>query len=332
MKHVVGIDGGGTKTRCLVGDLQGNILGDHTLGASNHQTAGRKQARAIIEEVYKKALDQAGIKDEDIHYVFLGLAGADLPSDFRLLNKWCAGIFGDIPFQVVNDAWISMRSGLKGTWGAVSICGTGANAGACHPDGRRIILNALSYELGNYGGGGHITEKALHYAFRAHEGTSCETTLTKELPKLLGARDMGDLLSKFYPQTLISDEDLREISPLVFRLAGERDGVCQRILIEMGHVLGEMASGVIRRLGMEDMEVPVVLGGSIYRGNNPLLVDEFTTTLHTVVPGARPVIPSMPPVAGAYLSALDSLKLVPGPAVYENLESHFSKILLAVQH
>lgn len=327
MKHVAGIDGGGTKTRCLVGDLQGHILGDCTLGASNHQTAGRKQARAVIEEVYKKALDQAGIQPEDIQYVFLGLAGADLPSDFKLLNRWCAGIFKDIPFQVANDTWISMRSGLKGTWGAVSICGTGSNAGACHPDGRRIILNALDYELGNYGGGEHITQKALHYAFRAYEGTSCETALTKELPALLGARDMEDLLSKFYPQTLITDKDLREVSPLVFRLAGERDGICQQILIKMGHVLGEMAAGVIRRLGMENMEVPVVLGGSIYRGDNPLLVDEFTTALHMIVPRASIRIPSLPPVAGAYLSALDSIKAAPDSTAYKNLQNYFKKDL-----
>ena len=323
MRYVAGIDGGGTKTRCLIGDLNGNILGDYTLGASNHQTAGKTQAKAIISKVYKKALEKAKITHEDIEYVYLGLAGADLPSDFELLNGLCHDIFEGAPFQVVNDAWISMRSGLKGTWGAVSICGTGSNAGACHPDERRLILSALSYELGNYGGGGDITEKALHYAFRAYEGTGKETALVKELPRLFEAIDMEDLLSKFYPKKLISDGVLQKVSPLVFKLANSRDWVCQQILIDMGHVLGEMVAGVIKRLGMEDLEVPVVLGGSIYKGDSPLLIDELTTTLHTQVPKAYLKIPLLPPAAGAYLSALDSLEVVPDSTTYDTLERYF---------
>lgn len=323
MRYVAGIDGGGTKTRCLIGDLNGNILGDNTLGASNHQTAGKTQAKAIISKVYKKALEKAKITHEDIEYVYLGLAGADLPSDFDLLNGLCHDIFKGAPFQVVNDAWISMRSGLKGTWGAVSICGTGANAGACHPDERRLILSALSYELGNYGGGGDITEKALHYAFRAYEGTGKETALVKELPRLFEAIDMEDLLSKFYPKKLINDGVLQKVSPLVFKLANSRDWVCQQILIDMGHVLGEMVAGVIKRLGMEDLEVPVVLGGSIYKGDNPLLIDKLTTTLHTQVPKAYLKIPLLPPAAGAYLSALDSLAVVPDSTTYDTLERYF---------
>jgi len=323
MRCVAGIDGGGTKTRCLIGDLNGNILGDYTLGASNHQTAGEAQAKAIINDVYLGALEKAKINHKDIKYIYLGLSGADLPSDFDLLNNWCSDIFEETSFQVVNDAWIGMRSGLKGTWGAVSVCGTGSNAGACHPDGRKIILSALSYELGNYGGGGHITEKALHYAFRAYEGTGKETALAKELPRLLGAANMQDLMSKFYPKRLVDDEDLQKVSPLVFKLANDKDCVCQQILIDMGHVLGEMVTGVIKRVGMENLRVPVVLGGSVYKGNNPLLIDELTTTLHREVPNAYLKIPMMPPVAGAYLSALDSIGVVPDSAVYDTLEQYF---------
>ncbi len=323
MSYVAAIDGGATKTRCLIGDLNGNILGDYTLGASNHQTAGPEQAREILENVYLKALEQAQLTNNEIKFAYLGLSGADLPSDFNLLNKFCIDIFKEIPFKVVNDAWIAMRSGLKGTWGAISICGTGSNSAACSPDGRANILSALSYELGNYGGGGHIAEKALHYAFRAHEGTGGETALVKELPALLGTDDMDDLLTKFYPKRLIDEEDIKKISPLVFALANKRDRVCQKILMDMGHVLGEMTAGVIKKVGMENLKVPVVLGGSVYRGDNPLLIDELTTTVHREVPDAYFIVPVLPPAAGAYLSALDSVGVTPGTALYDKLEKYF---------
>ncbi len=324
MAYVAGIDGGATKTRCLVGDTNGNILGDYTLGASNHQTAGKSQAKAIINEVYKGALEKAKLKNEDINYVYLGLSGADLPSDFEFLNKLCRDIFQTGTFKVVNDAWIGMRSGLKGTWGAVSICGTGSNAGACSPDGRSTILSALSYELGNYGGGGHITEKALHHAFRAHEGTGRDTALVTEIPLLFGVDNMDDLLTRFYPKRLVKEEELKSVPPLVFRLANDRDNVCRKLLIDMGHVIGELILGVIKKLGMENLEVPVVLGGSVYKGDNPLLIDELTTTVHGEVPKAYFIVPTLPPAAGAYLSALDSIGTEPGPDIYHKLEKYFT--------
>ncbi|MDF2988967.1 MAG: ATPase [Eubacterium sp.] len=323
MSYVVAIDGGATKTRCLIGDLNGNILGDYTLGASNHQTAGQKQARDILENVYFRTLEQAGLSNDDVRYAYLGLSGADLPSDFKFLNNLCANIFQNVPFKVVNDAWIAMRSGLKDSWGAISICGTGSNAAACSPDGKTTVLNALSYELGNYGGGGHIAEKALHYAFRAYEGTGAETALVKELPVLLGAGNMDELLSEFYPQRLINEADMKNISPLVFSLADKRDIVCQRILVDMGHVLGEIVAGVIKKVGMEDLKVPVVLGGSVYKGTNPLLIDELTTTVHRDVPGAYFIVPVLPPAAGAYLSALDVMGVAPDTAVYDKMEKYF---------
>lgn len=323
MRYVAGIDGGGTKTRCIIGDDKGHILGDWTVGPSNHQSLGAKKAGEAIREVFLKAVSLAGLSPNQVEYVFLALAGADLPCDLELLYKLCSPIFTPVPFRIVNDTWAAMRSGLKTPWGAVSICGTDGNAAVRHPDGKKAILRSLSYELGNYGGGGDITRMALHHAFRADEGTGPDTLLQTFLPPVLGADDMKDLLTRFYPQRHNLSGLLNQVPPLVFHLANQRDRVCQDILIHMGHVLGEMLAGLIMKLEMEDMEVPVVLGGSVYKGNNPLMIDEFTTVLHRTAPRAYTIIPTLPPVAGAYLSALDELSITPGEEVYQNLEIQF---------
>ena len=39
------------------------------------------------------------------------------------------------------------------------------------------MLRSLGYALGNYGGGGDITQEALHFAFRADEKTGPDTLL-----------------------------------------------------------------------------------------------------------------------------------------------------------
>ncbi len=318
--YVVGFDGGATKTRCVVGDLRGNILADSLGGPSNHQGCGPEETRRVIQSLFEDTLSKASLKKSDLSYVFLGLAGADLPADFELLYGLLGPVFEGIPFKIVNDAWIIMRSGTTSPWGAVCICGTGSNSAAAHPDGTQAILRSLGYTLGNYGGGSDIAHEALHHAFRADEKTGPETMLEQELPKLFRASDMDDLVTRFYPET---DPNvyhvMKKVPPLVFELASKGDRVCQDILIHMGDVLGEMTAGVIKRVNIQDMEVPVVIGGSVFHGSNPLLIDAFTLAIHRTAPRAHIIVPVLPPVAGAYLYGLDAIKVSYSSELYDNL-------------
>lgn len=326
MMFVAAFDGGGTKTRCLIGDTHGRILSDRLGGPSNHQACGPEETKRVLEELLETGLIEAGIQKSDLTYAHLGLAGADLPEDFDMLYGYLGPLFQDIPYKIVNDAWIIMRSGMKSTWGAVCICGTGSNAGAAHPDGRQFILRSLGYSLGNYGGGGDIANEALHHAFRADEWTGPKTLLQHRLPDLLGAKDMDDLVSQFYPDSNpATQKKLKQVPPLVFELASQGDSICQDILIRMGDILGQMTAGVIKRVEMETMDIPVVLGGSIFHGRNPLLIDAFTLALHRTAPKAKLHLPLLPPAAGAYLYALDAQHIECGPDLYERLDDFFCK-------
>lgn len=323
---IASFDGGGSKTRCSIGDDKGNILADCLGGPSNHQGCGYEETKRVIADLLDEALGMASLQKADINYAFLGLAGADLPSDFEMLYKLLDPVFKKVPYKIVNDTWIIMRSGITSPWGAVCICGTGSNSGASHPNGEQAILRSLGYSLGNYGGGSDIAREALHYAFRADEKTGPDTLLETCLPEVLGAKDMEDLLSKYYPNI---EPDIyikmKKVPPLVFELASKGDKVCQDILIRMGDILGDMTAGVIIRTKMEDMDIPVVLGGSVFHGNNPLLVDAFTLAIHKTAPKAHIHMPTLPPVAGAYLYGMDALKLKCDTIVYENLTVSYSK-------
>lgn len=326
MRLVMAFDGGGTKTRCIIGDESGNILADSTTGPSNHQTVGPDETKNVLFKLYNKTINDSSIKKENISCVFLGLAGADLPEDFVLLNSICSDLFSPIPFEVVNDSWIILRSSLKQKWGAISLCGTGGNAGAIHPNGKRYILRSLSYELGGFGGGGDIASSALHYAFRSSEGTCDYTKLETYLPRLFGLKDMDELLGNLYPDFKLANDDFRKIPPLVFDLANKGDKVCQKILIDMGHGLGQLVSGVIKKLEMEYMKVPVVLGGSVYeKGSSPLLIDEMIKVVHQTAPYAYTVKPKLPPVAGAFLLGMDKLGIEFDDEKYRSLILNFNR-------
>lgn len=309
MKYIIGFDGGGSKTRGIVANLNGDILADYTGKSSNYHMIGKEETKANIENIYINLLKESNIKKDKVEFVFLGLAGADLPVDFKVLNTIAKKIFKNIPFKIVNDAWIIMRSGIKKPFGAVSICGTGANAAAVNDKGKTKILRALGYPYGSYDGGSQIANEALHAAFRSDELTGEFTILEKEIPKLFEKENMGELISLIHPENKIRHQIYKKIPPLVFECAKKNDSIAKNILITGGKIQGKMVKGALKGAEMPYKEFPIVIGGSIFKGVSSHFLDSMIDEIKLEYPKIYVIKPSYPPVYGALFYAYDELNL-----------------------
>jgi len=319
MKYIIAFDGGGTKTHIGLFDELGHLLYQNTGLGCNHSSSDGHQFKIVIEKLFLDALQTVKLNKTDIDFIFLGLSGADIESDFIKLNQAGSEIFGNIPFKIVNDAWIIMRSGLKSAFGAVAISGTGTNSAAIGINGEKAILRSLGFTLGIYGGGLDIAREGLHYAFRSEELTYKSTILETEIPPLLGCNNMNDVVSLFYPTTKISKQDFGKITALVFECAVKGDQVSKEILLKIGKCIGEQTGGVIKQVHIENLEVPVVVGGRVFDGISPILMNEFIKNLHLTCPKAYIIKPIYKPVVGAYLSALDELQIIQDEQIEKNL-------------
>src|SRR5690554_124712 len=105
-QYIVAVDGGGTKTRLVIGDDRGRLFADIIGAGSNHQIYGQQGTYDVIDSLYKQALGQAGLDKSDIGHAVLGLAGADQPADFKMLGKLLQPVFAQSEIEIVNDAWI----------------------------------------------------------------------------------------------------------------------------------------------------------------------------------------------------------------------------------
>jgi N-acetylglucosamine kinase-like BadF-type ATPase len=114
---------------------------------------------------------------------------------------------------------------------------------------------------------------------------------------------------------------LSELAPLVFEAAYRGDEVAQNLVVRVGTEVGITANAIIRRLGLETTDVEVVLGGSVFKGKGPLLIDTVTQVVHRVTPQAAIVRPEFEPVVGAVFLALESLGAEVGEAVYSNVRA-----------
>lgn len=301
--YVLGIDAGGTKTHCVIADENENILAEGLAGASQHQLFGIRQTEKNLQLAVSAALKEADLTLQDLSYAVLGMSGADGEDDLALLNPAAEKVLPGVPFRVVHDAWIGMYSALKEPFGVVSICGTGAGHAGRNRQGDELTLRNLDYRLGNYGGGGDLVEKALHYAFRSDEGTYEKSTLEAAVPPIFGVSTMEDVC-RLLKQNPLSDKERYQLPITVFQLANSGDSVCRMLIQDLGHEEGLYAAAVIRRLHMENEQVPVVLIGSLFHSDDPLLLDPFMEAVRSAAPAAYPVLPTRKPVTGAVRMAL----------------------------
>lgn len=301
--YVLGIDAGGTKTHCVIADENENILAEGLAGASQHQLFGIRQTEENLQLAVSAALKEADLTLQDLSYAVLGMSGADGEDDLALLNPAAEKVLPGVPFRVVHDAWIGMYSALKEPFGVVSICGTGAGHAGRNRQGDELTLRNLDYRLGNYGGGGDLVEKALHYAFRSDEGTYEKSALEAAVPPIFGVSTMEDVC-RLLKQNPLSDKERYQLPITVFQLANSGDSVCRMLIQDLGHEEGLYAAAVIRRLHMENEQVPVVLIGSLFHSDDPLLLDPFMEAVRSAAPAAYPVLPTRKPVTGAVRMAL----------------------------
>jgi len=320
MDLVLGVDGGNSKTFALVANTEGQLLGFGQGGGSNHELIGFAQAERQLHQVAHDALADGGV-ERPVAFGFWGLAGADLPSDYERFETILPRIKAADENVVKNDTVAAMGVGFTRGWGVGIISGAGFNAGGIAPDGREIQFMGMGSATGDWGGAWDIGPEMVRIAYRGDDGRERPTILTELVSQALGLQRIGDIALRVRAETLDQDEIRRKLPPLLFEAAYGGDEVACDLVFRVGEEIGTTATTIIRRLGMEKLDVEVVLGGSIFKGKGPLLLDVVTARVHRLAPRARIIIPEFDPVVGAVFQALRHLGVEAGGSVRENVRA-----------
>ena len=313
---ILGVDGGGSKTRAVVTDLSGNIVGEGRAGCGNHQTNGIDAALAEIRSAAGQAVSEARAKPDDIAAVCYGLAGADRPADFAILRPALA----TLPYrnwEVVCDTMTGLRAGSPDGVGVVLVCGYGTNAAGRNARGETVQTGGFGYLYGDAAGGSYMAEETFRAAVRSWEMREIESRLTRDVPAWYGFETMEQLVNDRLDKAIYRVPP--DLTLVLHRAADAGDKLAIRILRDAGRELGLAAASVILRLGgfaaFGGRPIPVVLTGSVLqKGRNPHLLNALEETLRDRAGGPfELVIPTIEPVFGAVLLAMDRLG-VPTPA------------------
>jgi N-acetylglucosamine kinase-like BadF-type ATPase len=304
---VLAVDGGNSKADVALVGPSGELLAAVRGPTISHQAVGLETGMERLEEFIREAAAAAGI--EHPPYAEIGVytvAGADYPSDVRLLTRALGERSLAVRDEVLNDSFGALRAGTDRDWGVVLICGQGINAAAVAPDGRRAGFPAVGAIAGDWGAGTSIGMEGLAAAIRGLDGRGPRTTLERLVPEHFGLARPAAVTRAMYTGR-IRERRVAELSPVVFEAAKAGDAVARSIVDRLAAELVAMARALIRRLHLSRLDPDVVLGGGVFRTDDQAFFDALAAGIAAIAPQARLVRLTAPPVVGAALIGLDRL-------------------------
>jgi N-acetylglucosamine kinase-like BadF-type ATPase len=290
----LGIDGGGSKTSCLIGD-ETSILGAGTAAASNVVRVGEAQAREALAAAIRQACAVANVVRSQIQKTCVGLAGAAGPEVAEQVRGIIAELVsGDI--QVVGDMVIALQAAFGNGPGVIVIAGTGSIAFGRNAQGETTRAGGWGFAISDEGSGHWIGRAVVAAAMRAWDEASSQSSATLEsLMKCwcLQTREQLMLAANATPPP-----DFAALFPTVLSMMDSGDRIALEVLTQAGAELAKLAGIVIQRLFPPSGGVPVAMSGGVF-GSSPLVRQVFYNRLrldHTAA-AIRPSV--IEPVRGA---------------------------------
>jgi N-acetylglucosamine kinase-like BadF-type ATPase len=304
MAFALGVDGGGTQTRCVVLNEQGDVVGYGVSGASKPDAVEPAIGSRHLQEAIRTACGTCG-GTEVIDSAVLGMGGVISPADVQVVLNMLTGIEFQpgAPIGVDLDIRVALAGGTAGQPGIALIVGTGSSCYGRNAAGEAWRSGGWGYIIDDYGSGFYLGQHALEAVVRAADGRGAQTALTQPCMSALGISDLNELMHRiYYPR--LDHTGIAALAPIVVDVA-EQDTVAQAIIERGCDELALMVEVTARQLalGADVLVVPVGSLGTV----NPYYREVLERSIHRVLPEARIRKPIAPAVIGSAFLALEQI-------------------------
>ena len=295
MPYYLGIDGGGTKTTCAVGD-ETRLLASATAGPSNIVRVGEAQARESLRQAVLQACAASGITPEQVARTCVGGSGAARSELAAIVRSILAEIV-PTPIDVVGDMETSLEAAFGDGPGVIVIAGTGSIAYGRDRVGQTLRAGGWGFEIGDEGSAHWIGRAAVSALLRAsdRDGDRVATSsLAKALFKTWGVSSLADLARA------ANSVPAPDFATLFAAVVAAEDDLGRQVLAKAGAELADVAAVVIHRRfdGDNPATVPVAMIGGVFR-HAALVREAFYNELQRLAPHAQVMPLVVDPVEGA---------------------------------
>lgn len=256
--NFLGIDGGGTKTTCLVCDENLNEI-FRTVGSSiNFYSEGLTKARENMKAMLDIIRNETGICRFD--GVCVGSSALFGRADEETKKAFCDGVFDADNIIMDSDLFIALKASQKNN-AAVVIAGTGSMAAGFDENKNIITKGGYGYILGDEGSGYRIALDGIREGVRSLDNTGEKSALGEYLLEFSGVAEKEALVDAFYSPEK-DRKSLAAFSVCVSKAAEQGDKTALSILFNQA----ELLSFTVKALIKEMPEKPhVALYGGVFQ-------------------------------------------------------------------
>ena len=299
MAFFLGIDGGGTRTTCLVGD-ETSVLGTVTSAGSNPIRVGGPQARKVLRTAIRQACTAAKVDPKKIQRACIGVAGAARPQISNLVHAAVAKLVGG-EIEVVGDMVIAREAAFPDQPGIVVIAGTGSIAFGRNQRGEVARAGGWGFAVSDEGSGHWIGKTAVAAALRARDsGNDRENETRNETGETPGKDHersslLTSIMNAWHLETLddlvrsansIPPPDFSSLFPPVLAAAASGDALARDILMSAASELAQLAKIVMQRLETSGEALPLALSGGVFQ-NSPVVRQAFANSVRADYPHVK---------------------------------------------
>lgn len=299
---VIGMDGGGTKTKVCVMDLEGSEIDVVFGGGMNINGLGREGVLRNMAEIFAEIKNRCGDWSQ-LKALCIGAAGISNPElrEALMLSVKLAGI--EVNPVIFGDQHAALYGAHCQGKGIILIAGTGSICFGLDGKGKEARTGGWGYLIDDEGSGYALGRDVLSAIAQAEDGRIPPTCMRKPVFDQLGIDNINGMIKFIYADTT----GKKEIAALAIHImkayeAGEEAAVAS--LEKAADKLADMVVPVVRKLKLEEGEIAFC--GSVIT-KNEVVIEKLKNNLKAMFPKLKCIQPKQDAAFGAALRALEEV-------------------------
>ena len=316
---VLGIDGGGTKTVCVLADSDGKVIGHGSGGPTNPNLVSAPEIKETLQKAIQEAIQN--LPELQIEAVCAGIAGVGASEQkqievsnviWRILSTppLCQALSKrfnpSLNIEVVSDAVIALVAGAGERHGIVAISGTGSVVYGETVTGHKIKIGGWGYLLDG-GSGYEVGKMALKEILKACDVFGKRTLLAQKVLNVWNLSSVRDIVNHIY-QEATKPTDIAKLAKIVNSTASAGDEASKEILRKMANGIYFNIAAAAKQIDFGKEGATLVLSGGVLT-NVEIVREIIVEKVRAELPEITAIQLCREPVKGAVILALKNSTL-----------------------
>jgi len=293
MKYIMGVDGGGTKTKAVAYSLEDREIGQGHSGFGNLLLDFNTAVKNIINAIEQCQISQKepGGQGECLA-IYLGIAGIEVSDNIEKIETLLKEKF-HCKVQGFHDSELAHAAMLRGEDGIITIAGTGSVSYGLFK-GKKARAGGWGHILGDEGSGYNIALEAFKRMTIEDDSGWVRSELTQTIMSKLNADTVNDIKGFIHSA---SKGEIAAYAPMVVELAKASEINSVNILKQAGKELAIMTERLYKKLGINE-SINIGVNGSIL-SKVDIVREEFRSCLERDLDSVNIIVEDISSTKGA---------------------------------